>query len=171
MAALPVSAETLSSLTSSAARLGNVLDQAFAKAAVQGRNFDATMKSVEKSLVSLIEKAASRQLDQSFSSLFGTPTSTDMAGASSLIPFASGGILTTPTQFGGHGASGLAGEAGPEAIMPLQRGPDGRLGLRGGGATTVNITIQTQDVESFRRSEAQIAAQMARALQRGRRAM
>lgn len=172
LSSLSVSADALSSLTSSAARLGTVLDQAFAKAAAQGKNFDTTLKAVEKSLVALIEKSARNQLDQSFSSLFGSATQQQSASASSsLIPFASGGIVTTPTQFGVSGTRGLAGEAGAEAIMPLSRGPDGKLGLRGGAATNVNITIQAQDVDSFRRSEAQIAAQMTRALQRGRRAM
>ena len=56
--------------------------------------------------------------------------------------FASGGIFTNsivdrPTQFrfanGGALASGLMGEAGPEAIMPLRRGPDGRLGVSAPG--------------------------------------
>lgn len=49
-----------------------------------------------------------------------------------VVPFANGGILSGPTVF----PLGLAGEAGPEAIMPLQRGPDGRLGVaaHGGGS-------------------------------------
>ncbi|HHL22093.1 MAG TPA: phage tail tape measure protein, partial [Aliiroseovarius sp.] len=70
-----------------------------------------------------------------------------------------------------RGGLGLMGEAGPEAIMPLARGPDGRLGVRGGGGRPVNITmnISTPDVEGFRRSQGQIATQMARAIARGQR--
>jgi phage-related minor tail protein len=72
-----------------------------------------------------------------------------------------------------RGGTGLMGEAGPEAILPLRRGPDGRLGVEapGGGrsAVTVNMTIQTPDAESFRRSRTQIAAEMSRALARGAR--
>ncbi|MEM7295340.1 MAG: phage tail tape measure protein, partial [Pseudomonadota bacterium] len=72
-----------------------------------------------------------------------------------------------------RGGTGLMGEAGPEAIMPLTRGADGKLGVRaqGGRGSAVNITmnISTPDVAGFRRSETQIAAQMSRALQRGNR--
>jgi phage-related minor tail protein len=67
---------------------------------------------------------------------------------------------------------GLMGEAGPEAIMPLRRGPDGRLGVQAaGGGRPVNVTVnvQTPDVEGFRRSRSQIAAEMSRALSRGAR--
>lgn len=50
--------------------------------------------------------------------------------------FAKGGIFTNsvvqrPTQFFAKGgAPGVMGEAGPEAIVPLQRGPDGSLGVQ-----------------------------------------
>lgn len=45
--------------------------------------------------------------------------------------FASGGIVSSATSFGmAGGKTGVMGEAGPEAIMPLHRGPDGSLGVR-----------------------------------------
>jgi tape measure domain-containing protein len=51
----------------------------------------------------------------------------------SIKPFAMGGIVTRPTFFkyakGGEMQNGLMGEAGPEAIMPLKRGADGKLGV------------------------------------------
>jgi phage-related minor tail protein len=71
-----------------------------------------------------------------------------------------------------RGGTGLMGEAGPEAIMPLARGPDGRLGVMaagGGRAVSVVMNITTPDVDGFRRSQSQIAAQMNRALARGQR--
>ena len=66
------------------------------------------------------------------------------------------------------------GEAGPEAILPLARGSDGRLGVRaGGGQGAVNVTfhVATRDAESFRRAEAELTAMLARAVGRGRRGM
>lgn len=88
-----------------------------------------------------------------------------------VMPFAQGGIVTGPTTFPMRGGTGLMGEAGPEAIMPLARGADGKLGVRAaaGRATTVVMNIHTPDVEGFRRSQGQIAAQMGRALSRGQR--
>jgi lambda family phage tail tape measure protein len=65
-----------------------------------------------------------------------------------IVPFAMGGIVNKPTLFpfanGGAGRLGLMGEAGPEAIMPLRRLPNGRLGVEqaGGGApVTVNVSV------------------------------
>ena len=87
-----------------------------------------------------------------------------------VVPFASGGIVSSATAFPMRGATGLMGEAGPEAIMPLARGPDGKLGVRGGGGgATVVMNITTPDVQGFNRSRGQIAAQMSRALGRGDR--
>ncbi|HBQ35886.1 MAG TPA: phage tail protein [Rhodobacteraceae bacterium] len=89
-----------------------------------------------------------------------------------VMPFANGGIVSGPTTFPMRGGTGLMGEAGPEAIMPLRRGINGRLGVEmNGGANPVNVTmnINTPDVEGFRRSQGQIAAQVSRALARGQR--
>ena len=58
--------------------------------------------------------------------------------------FARGGVVNNPTLFPMATGTGLMGEAGPEAIMPLARGPDGRLGVRssrGGSAGGVNNQI------------------------------
>ncbi|SEO50777.1 phage tail tape measure protein, lambda family [Salinihabitans flavidus] len=87
-----------------------------------------------------------------------------------VMPFANGGVVQGPVRFAMRGATGLMGEAGPEAIMPLARGPDGKLGVRGaGGAVNVVMNISTPDAESFRRSQGQIAAQMSRVIGRGQR--
>ncbi len=89
-----------------------------------------------------------------------------------VMPFANGGVVSGPVSFPMRGGRGLMGEAGPEAIMPLARGADGKLGVRSaGGAAPVNVVmnITTPDVQGFRRSQAQIAAQMGRAMGRGNR--
>ena len=53
-------------------------------------------------------------------------------------------IVSSPTLFkfasGGAMQTGVMGEAGPEAIMPLKRGADGKLGVAGGGGST-NVTV------------------------------
>ena len=60
--------------------------------------------------------------------------------------FANGGVVSSPTMFGmAGGGLGVMGEAGPEAVMPLSRTSNGRLGVDvvGGlkGATSPNVTI------------------------------
>lgn len=62
-------------------------------------------------------------------------------------PFASGDVFDRATLFGyGGGRLGVLGEAGPEAIMPLRRGADGKLGVAsaGGGGTRVTVPITIQ---------------------------
>ena len=74
-------------------------------------------------------------------------------------PFADGGVIGGPTMF----PLGIAGESGPEAIMPLSRGADGKLGVRGSG-TNVTINVTTPDADSFRRSSGQVASAVKRRL-------
>jgi len=66
--------------------------------------------------------------------------------ANGIVPFAAGGIVNRPTFFkfaqGGTMQNGVMGEAGPEGILPLKRGRDGKLGvISSGGGGTTNITI------------------------------
>jgi tape measure domain-containing protein len=58
-----------------------------------------------------------------------------------VVPYSSGGIVTRPKLFPmARGGVGLMGEAGPEAILPLSRGPNGKLGVQSSGAgVTVNV--------------------------------
>jgi hypothetical protein len=88
-----------------------------------------------------------------------------------VMPFAQGGVVSSATAFPMRGGIGVMGEAGPEAIMPLARGADGKLGVRraGSGGTTIVMNITTPDVQGFQRSQSQIAAQVSRALSSGNR--
>jgi phage-related minor tail protein len=78
--------------------------------------------------------------------------------------FADGGVVNSATPFGMTGGRlGVMGEAGPEAIMPLARGNDGKLGVRssGGGATSYSmnapITINVQGDSSDPGTHQQLA--------------
>lgn len=95
-------------------------------------------------------------------------------GGGRVRAFANGGVVASPTFFPLGNGIGLAGEAGAEAIMPLARGADGRLGVRtsgGSGGVSVTFNVTTPDVAGFRRSEAQITGMLARSVARGRRGM
>ncbi|WP_232830472.1 phage tail tape measure protein [Oceanicella sp. SM1341] len=123
--------------------------------------FSAAIRPVQNALGTGVEALVSGLMPFAQGGVFG---------AGRVRAFAQGGIVDSPTYFGMRGGTGLMGEAGPEAIMPLARGPDGKLGVRGaGGGVQVNVTVNTPDVEGFRRSQAQIAASLGRAMRRGQR--
>ena len=67
-----------------------------------------------------------------------------------IVPFAYGGIVNKPTLFPMANGAGLMGEAGPEAIMPLRRGRDGKLGVEasgGVGNVVVNVDASGSRVQ------------------------
>ena len=57
-----------------------------------------------------------------------------------IVPYAYGGIVNKPTLFPMANGMGLMGEAGPEAIMPLKRGSNGKLGVQSSGGVG-NIVV------------------------------
>ncbi len=147
-----------------------------------GMNLADALKTVAQSMVNTAYSAAVRPVTNHFGSLIAQGVGSLVQGAlpfangapfsqGRVMPFANGGVVSGPVTFPMRGGTGLMGEAGPEAIMPLARGADGRLGVRAAQGRAVNVVmnIQTQDVEGFRRSQSQIAAQMGRALSRGQR--
>lgn len=82
------------------------------------------------------------------------PAAKGMAFAgNNVIPFARGGIVDSPTGFMfGGGRQGVMGEAGPEAILPLSRGPGGNLGVQA-SVTPVTINILNQSGAGVQQTE------------------
>ena len=183
--------ERLSALSE---KLSASLATAFATGISRGRSFDEVLKGLAQRLEQAALKAALQPLQQLVSSGVGSVTaalggalssalggslglSSGGEGFSAAMPVmraASGAVLTTPTYFPTAGGLALAGEAGAEAILPLERGGDGRLGVRasaGARPVAVTVNVTTPDVDGFRRSEAQVAASIARAIARGQRAL
>jgi len=115
---------------------------------------DMALQIIQQIMDILIWQPLIKQLTAAFTpmmgqGLFGAATSF-LASANGnafsngkLIPFANGGVVGSPTYFGmAGGRMGVMGEAGPEAILPLKRGPGGKLGVEGGGSVVVNQTFQ-----------------------------
>jgi phage-related minor tail protein len=176
-----------SNLTASVGGFARAMSLAFTQSTSGGKQLDDVLKSLALRVSGLavtqalkpVASGINSGLGQLFGGLFGTG-STSTAGASltaamgAIKPFASGGVIGSPTYFPlSTGGLGLAGEAGPEAILPLSRGADGSLGVAASGAGGGNITVQiaTPDLGSFRRSESYLTGQIARAVARGQRSL
>ncbi|MEP1520077.1 phage tail tape measure protein [Ascidiaceihabitans sp.] len=128
--------------------------------------YNAAMKPIAGHFGGLLSQGVSGLLGKILPFADGAPFSQGR-----VMPFANGGVVSSTTPFGMRGGMGVMGEAGPEAIMPLARGPDGKLGVRGGGGggASIVMNITTPDVQGFARSQSQIATQMSRALGRANR--
>ncbi|PKQ06233.1 MAG: phage tail protein [Alphaproteobacteria bacterium HGW-Alphaproteobacteria-12] len=163
---------------------GDALGNAFEGIAGKGRSLSDTLKKLALDLSRMaVERAAgaiSNSLAGGITNLLGGLIGTATASASGnvisdgrVMPFAKGGVVSSPMLFPLRGGTGLAGEAGAEAILPLRRGADGRLGVAGDGGSALNVTfnVTAADAESFRRSEGQIAAMLSRVAGRGQRNM
>lgn len=178
-------------LRQAASATGRSITDAFAKGVVSGRRFDDVLRDMARRLAESSLKAALSPLQTGLSQILQTGAgalfgalgqSQSGAGLGNLAeglfrnatPFADGGIVASPTFFGFGRNLGLMGERGAEAILPLARGPDGRLGVSagaGGRPVSVTVNIATEDAASFRRSEAQVSSAIARAVARGRRSL
>jgi phage-related minor tail protein len=185
-------AKQLTDLDRLAQRFGSSLSSAFARNVQEGNRLDEVLGKIGRTLLNASLRAAMKPLKSGLQDLLknalASPATSDAADASDaasaalakggvvsrgqVLPFAKGGVVAAPTYFPLARGMGLMGEAGSEAVMPLARGPDGRLGVRageGGRPVQVTVNIATPDAESFSRSEAQVAAALARAVARGRR--
>lgn len=162
----------LEHLEARAAKFGDTLAGALKGAIASGKSLEDVLRGLALSLASTAFEAGMKPLanllNGAFSGLFG--------GIGNVLPFARGGafsgaVVGTPTYFPTTSGTAVMGEAGPEAVMPLARGPDGRLGVAGAhaGAARITINIATPDATSFRKSEAQISAAVSRAVARGQR--
>lgn len=166
----------------------------FADAIVEGKlgadTFVDVFKSMVKKIIAETLKLAiiNPILNSIFGSVGGSALPTFDIGAFGFAQgaaFSQGNVLKSPTAFMTKQGLSVAGEAGPEAVMPLVRGSQG-LGIRaytsadgsvstnasaGGGdrISNVYVTFQTPDARSFMQSQSQISAVLASAVQQGHR--
>ncbi|WP_084728618.1 phage tail tape measure protein [Xenorhabdus khoisanae] len=123
--------------------------------------FASMAQSVVQSLMKIAANKAFEMLASSFggggggmlsgvASMFTKNAKGGVYASANLSQY-SGQIVSSPTMFAFAKGAGLMGEAGPEAIMPLKRGPDGSLGVRAifpagnmggmGGAPNIQVYI------------------------------
>lgn len=171
-------ADAISNLGKLSEGFGRQLTGVLRDAAVNGRSLEDVLRRVGLNLAGMALKQGLQPLTNLASGLFSS-----FAGGLGKIlpfqkggvtPFASGGIVSAPTYFPMGKTTGLMGEAGAEAILPLARGADGRLGVASagnGGGVNVVFNVSTPDAASFRKSEAQVTGMLARAVSRGSRTL
>ncbi len=170
----------LENLEKLSASFGSQLSGALKSAAVSGKDLDEILRRIGMNLAGMALEQGLKPLQSLAGSLF----SNLLGGLTGILPFAKGGVPGHVVPFAGGGVVsqpsyfpmgrnvGLMGEAGAEAILPLQRSADGRLGVAasgGGGAVNVVFNVTTPDASSFRKSEAQVTGMLARAVSRGSR--
>jgi phage-related minor tail protein len=155
-------------------RIGNLADgvarslsNAFRGAISDGRSLNGVLGDIARSFADIALKAALKPVGNLISgAVEGLFTATNPA----VTPFARGGVVAAPSYFPLGQGLGVAGEAGAEAIMPLRRGSDGRLGVVSAGqAMNVTFNVTASDARSFVAAEAEVSAMLLRAVRRGTR--
>ncbi len=169
-------------LTTSADNLAGVFGSAFERLAETGR---FTFSDLIQDLNQLIIKSTSELLQEELSNIF-KELATSKGGLGGLFSNLITGLFGGGNMFGARARGGvempwrnfIAGEEGAELIS--QDGPAGARRVatagrtrhmmgQGGGGTQVTMYIQTPDVESFQKSQGQIASRMNGFLARGQR--
>ena len=173
--------------------LADSVSQAIVQGELSAKTFVDVFKSMVQKIIAEVLKLA--VINPILNSIFGS------VGGSALpsfniggLGFARGGafdqgnILRNPTPFATKSGLAVAGEKGPEAIMPLVMGAKG-LGIRaydgdpsssssvspvsrdsiGRMISNVYVTFQTPDASSFMQSQSQVSALLSSAVDRGQR--
>lgn len=132
--------DSIQNNTDGLTEFGQVAKDVFRAVAFEGQSLGSALRKIGASWFS---SKASSLFDTAFNTIasaMGFANGGVFSGGR-VTAFAQGGIVASPTMFPMQGGAGLMGEAGPEAIMPLTRGPGGRLGVQavGGSATDIRI--------------------------------
>ncbi|MGE0699669.1 MAG: phage tail tape measure protein [Hyphomicrobiaceae bacterium] len=138
-------------------QFGRTMTSAFLDLAIQGKGLGDVMRTLALGLSRLALGAAFKPLE----SAFGTAFQSLLAAPS---PFTSAGMVASPTGLSSVTSAAASHIAGPVA----SRGFDA-VARSAAAPTSIVLNISTPDVESFRRSETQVAAMLARVVGQGHR--
>ncbi len=151
-------------------RFGAALTSALKSATVSGSSLESVLKSLGNKLTDIALSSALKPLENSLSSAVGGLIG---SATSSVTAFADGGVVRSPSYFSLGSDVGLMGEAGAEAILPLRRGRMARSASppMAAGVHRSSSTSTATDAASFKKSEGQITAMLARSVARGQRGL
>jgi len=125
-----------------ASAIGSSLESAIREGIMTGK---IEGDKILKSLIADIATAAMHQyITKPFVDMMGNMVGSadgNVFSGGRILAFASGGVFHSPRIFPMAGGAGMLGEAGPEAVMPLTRNANGKLGVvaSGGGGNSVII--------------------------------
>jgi len=180
--ALKAEEEQIASIQSVANTMKSSMSDAFMSMIEGTKSFKDSMKDMARAVIKqLLEVLVVQKLVGSFNATTGVGSGIVGAvmgafqadggawqGGSQIKAYANGGVVGGPTYFPmSGGKTGLMGEAGPEAIMPLKRGANGKLGVQmeGGGGDNVVINqsfnFQANGDDSVKKLIAQAAPKIA----------
>ena len=121
--------------------VGGALADAFVNGEKGAIKFGDVMRRIfAQAAGSLLQKKVFEPIFSSITgSIFGSANGNVIQGGN-VTAFASGGIVDRPTYFPMTRGTGLMGEAGAEAILPLRRGANGRLGVESSASASPSIS-------------------------------
>jgi len=111
-------------------------------------SFKDLANSIIRDMVRMqIQQSITKPLSNFIGTLFNADGNAFVNGQ--VQKYAYGGIVNRPTLFPMKNGMGLMGEAGAEAILPLRRGANGKLGVQssGGGSTVINVSVDASGSE------------------------
>ena len=112
-------------------------------------SFKDLANSIIRDMVRMqIQQSITKPLSNFIGGLFGNADGNAFVNGQ-VQKYAYGGIVKRPTLFPMANGMGLMGEAGAEAILPLRRGANGKLGVQssGGGSTVINVSVDASGSE------------------------
>ena len=129
------------------ARIQETVRSTFEQAAMTFVDGTSSIKDAFKGLLrdmilAIYQEKVAKNFASTVLGMFGFANGGAFSGGSQIQAYADGGVVNSPSYFPmSGGKTGLMGEAGPEAIMPLKRGANGKLGVQmegGGGDVVIN---------------------------------
>ncbi|ECE6386662.1 phage tail tape measure protein, partial [Salmonella enterica subsp. houtenae] len=113
-------------------------------------NFKSFTASIVSDLAKISARMAMMQAVKGIGSALGFGVTANATGGvyqSSELSRYSGSIVNRPTFFAFAKGAGVMGEAGPEAILPLRRGADGKLGVVAAGSGGMAMFAPEYNIE------------------------
>jgi len=174
--------QTLNKLRQTADEIGNAFTDALDKLIFQTAKLKDILRDLLRSLsTAVIRKAVTEPAGQLVAnlvtqigtSIFSGGVGDEADGVATIdtgsgprpVKYQYGSIISEPTSlYSASGKRGMMSETETEGILPLARDSSGRLGVHtsGGGASIINIYVNTPDANSFRRSKRQIVSSLRR---------